>query len=270
MKKKVALLACLILLPVLAFAQHTGGSYDGYAMGETPEGGSTLPVELVSGSLEAEYTINQYEQEYVIVKWTTASETDVIGFNIHRSNKNDFEAAEKINLEMISGQGTSSETHKYTYCDESLIEQNIQPGDTYWYWLEVVELGGSSYIYGENCKVVIPDDYEPPVPPDIPIIYGLYQNCPNPFNPASASRTKVFFCLHKGAQVEINVYNLLGQHVRCIYKGHAEFDDSNPMPKVAYWNGKDENGVEQQIGIYLYQLKVNDTVNEIKRLILIR
>ncbi|TSA25240.1 T9SS C-terminal target domain-containing protein [bacterium] len=31
-KKKVALLACLILLPVLSFAQYTGGSYDGYYM----------------------------------------------------------------------------------------------------------------------------------------------------------------------------------------------------------------------------------------------
>ena len=37
-----------------------------------------------------------------------------------------------------------------------------------------------------------------------------------------------------------------------------------------FWNGRDENGVEQQTGIYFYQLKVNDSVNEIKRLIVIR
>jgi len=233
------------------------------------DGGATLPVELLSGSLMAEYATNEYSQEYVVVKWATASETDVIGFNIYRSNENDFEAAEKINSEMVSGQGTSSETHNYTYRDETIMNE-AQAGDTYWYWLEVIELGGYSYIYDETCNVVIPDSYEPPVPPDIPIIYGLYQNCPNPFNPASASRTKVFFCLHKGAELEINVYNLLGQHVRCIYSGYAEFDDNNPIPRVAYWDGKDKNGIEQPTGIYLYQLSTNGKVNEIKRLIVIR
>jgi len=233
------------------------------------DGGATLPVELLSGSLMAEYATNEYSQEYVVVKWATASETDVIGFNIYRSNENDFEAAEKINSEMVSGQGTSSETHNYTYRDETIMNE-AQAGDTYWYWLEVIELGGYSYIYDETCNVVIPDSYEPPVPPDIPIIYGLYQNCPNPFNPASASRTKVFFCLHKGAEVEINVYNLLGQHVRCIYNGYAEFDNSNLIPRVAYWDGKDKNGIEQPTGIYLYQLSTNGKVNEIKRLIILR
>ena len=35
MIKKVSLFIVLILLPVLAFAQYHGGSYDGYAKGET-------------------------------------------------------------------------------------------------------------------------------------------------------------------------------------------------------------------------------------------
>ena len=264
MKKKISLILCLILLPVLAFAQYSGGSYDGYAMGETPEGGTTLPVEL--SAFTATYVA---EYDYISICWTTASEADVLGFNIHRSKENDFTTTEKINLDIIDGHETTSETHNYTYHDETIIEENIQAGDTYWYWLEVVELGGYSNIE-EPCKLIIPDDYEPPVPPDLPIIYGLYQNCPNPFNPSAASITKVFFSLHKGAEVEINVYNIRGEFVRCIYSGYAEFDDSNPRPKVAYWNGRSDNGIEQPTGIYLYQLKVNGKLDTIKRLLLIR
>nr|MBC8525492.1 hypothetical protein [Candidatus Cloacimonadota bacterium] len=41
---------------------------------------TTLPVELIA--FTAVYTINEYGNEYVSVNWQTASETDVIGFNI--------------------------------------------------------------------------------------------------------------------------------------------------------------------------------------------
>ena len=224
-------------------------------------GDDTLPVTLSSFTVE-------FDNGATILAWATQSETDNIGWNIYRGKNDDnFANATQINNEMITGYGTTSEPHDYIYEDE--IEDAI-PGDVYWYWLESIDLGGEINHYNVVARLVIPEDYEPSVPPELPIIYGLYQNAPNPFNPAFASRTKVFFNLHNSSFVEINIYNIRGEFVKSIYNDFAEFDDSKPKPKVTYWDGKNENGRLQSTGIYLYELKVNGKVFSTKRLILMR
>ena len=222
---------------------------------------SSLPVELSAFTAEC---VNGM----AILHWTTQSETDNIGWNIYRAKNDDnFTNAAQINNEMITGYGTTSEPHDYIYEDE--IEYAI-PGDTYWYWLESIDLGGEINHYNIVAKLIIPDDYEPPVPPELPIIYGLYQNAPNQFNPAFVYQTKVFFCLHKSADVKIDVYNIKGQLIKCIYNKHAEFDEGKPKPKVAFWDGKDENGKTLSAGVYLYKLLINGKIAETKKLILMK
>ncbi len=98
----------------------------------------------------------------------------------------------------------------------------------------------------------------------------LLGNYPNPFNPILTSATRICFNLHNSANVAINVYNIKGQLVRCIYNDYAEFDENNPKPKVAYWDGRDENGKIMATGIYFYRMKVDVKDREIKKLILMR
>ena len=141
-------------------------------------------------------------------------------------------------------------------------------GDVYWYWLETVELGGNIFVYVEPAQLIIPDDYNPPVPPELPLKFGLYQNCPNPFNPSMAN-TKICFYLGEGtnANVEIKVYNIKGELVKTIWDQYTEFED-HPVPAI--WDGCDENGKVQANGIYLYKMMVNGKEKEIKKLILIK
>ncbi len=245
----------------------TGGGVTDWTVTNEDSGDVTLPVVLTAFS--AVYTIYETDIEFVSVNWTTASETDVLGFNIYRFKEANFNTSEMVNDEIILGTNTTT-SHNYTYHDEKLFYEVVQAGDIYWYWLETIELGGNSYVYEEPSKLIIPEDYEQIIPPDLPIIYGLYQNCPNPFNPSSSTRTKILFNLLNDSQVKINVYNIKGQLVKCIYNDHAEFDDNNPRPKVAYWDGCDVNGTQQQSGIYFYRMIVNGNEEEIKKLLLIR
>ncbi|MCD6362166.1 MAG: choice-of-anchor J domain-containing protein [Armatimonadetes bacterium] len=230
------------------------------------ENENTLPVELIAGSLIAEYAVNEYGSEYVVISWATASETDVNGFNIWRNTENNFSTAIQVNPDLIEGHGTTSETHNYTYNDESIMEEELHAGDIYYYWLEVVDLGGTS-SYSDAFEFVAPDNYEPPVPPELPLKIGLYQNCPNPFNPALA-KTKICFYLGEGtnANVEIKIYNIKGELVKTIWNQYTEFE-KHPVPTV--WDGCDENGKVQANGIYFYQLKT-DNFNEIKKMLVIR
>jgi len=70
-------------------------------------------------------------------RWTTASEQNNFGFDVFRGDaeKGPFT---KLTKEPILGAGTSDETHKYEYRDDS-----IDPCKEYWYYVEGISTSGS-------------------------------------------------------------------------------------------------------------------------------
>jgi len=90
--------------------------------------------------------------------------------------------------------------------------------------------------------------------------FSLKQNYPNPFNP----ETIMEYELHKGYQVEITVYNILGQKVRTLVK---EFQKAGQHR--VQWDGRDEKGKEVSSGIYLYQIKTPD-FSQAEKMVLLR
>jgi len=97
----------------------------------------TLPVELSSFTAV-------YMNEFVTVSWQTATETDVIGYNIFRSEEDDFSTVQKVNNDIIPGYGTTTTPHTYKFTDLSADPYYT----TYYYWLEVVNFGGTNDFYG--------------------------------------------------------------------------------------------------------------------------
>jgi hypothetical protein len=69
-------------------------------------------------------------------RWTTASEQDNFGFDVFRGDteKGDFK---KLTQSPVLGAGTSDETHKYEYRDDS-----IDPCKDYWYYIEQISNKG--------------------------------------------------------------------------------------------------------------------------------
>jgi len=218
-------------------------------------GDITLPVELSA------FTV-QFLNGVPTLYWRTMSETDNIGWYVYRNKEEDFTTAERITDYLIEGYGTTTEPHDYIYKD---VELNGIPGETYWYWIQSVDLGGRFYRYDPGIVMIqgTPEHYDRPT---IPIQYGLHQNKPNPLCIGRGS-TKISFILQKTARAEVKIYNIRGELVKDLYNGIAYGDDE---VKDIIWDGRDENGVEHKTGIYLYQLKVNGKPSETKRLILMR
>ncbi|NIT55318.1 MAG: T9SS type A sorting domain-containing protein, partial [Aliifodinibius sp.] len=81
--------------------------------------------------------------------------------------------------------------------------------------------------------------------------FVLYQNYPNPFNP----ETVISYQLPVASDVELSVYNILGQKVRTLVKGRQ----SAGRHEVT-WDGRDDGGVKVSSGVYVYQLKIGKTV----------
>jgi hypothetical protein len=82
----------------------------------------------------------------------------------------------------------------------------------------------------------------------------LSQNFPNPFNP----NTIINFSIPKETQVNLAVYNILGEKVR---------DLKNEVMKSGYYN-VEFNASGSASGIYLYRIKAGDYTHTKKMLLL--
>ncbi|MBD3299138.1 MAG: T9SS type A sorting domain-containing protein, partial [candidate division Zixibacteria bacterium] len=88
----------------------------------------------------------------------------------------------------------------------------------------------------------------------------LRQNYPNPFNP----ETVIGYALGQAGPVRLDVYNLLGQHVRTLVNGW------NPAGQnTVVWDGRDTDGTKLASGVYLYRLKT-DNITETRKMVLMR
>jgi subtilisin family serine protease len=93
-----------------------------------------------------------------------------------------------------------------------------------------------------------------------PIVNKLYQNFPNPFN--KANPTKLTFQVPVPTDVELVVFNLLGQRVKTIYRGQVFLGDTKQ------WDGTDDRGRQVAAGVYFARLKTPDKMFSIKMLYL--
>ncbi|MDE3258046.1 MAG: 5'-nucleotidase C-terminal domain-containing protein [Gemmatimonadota bacterium] len=81
--------------------------------------------------------------------------------------------------------------------------------------------------------------------PLAPETLALYPNTPNPFNPS----TRIVYRIHEPAQVDLTIYNLLGQQVRVLVRDHQ-----SPGRYEVLWDGKDGFGRYASSGVYFYRL----------------
>lgn len=97
-----------------------------------------IPAAFVAGY----YAWQGYNRATVIVEWTTASELDMAGFNLYRSETQSG-PFEKVNQGLIPGSSDPLTGGSYTYEDN-----NVKPGVTYYYELEDVAVSGGTGRFG--------------------------------------------------------------------------------------------------------------------------
>lgn len=203
----------------------------------TVRGGSkdnTLPVTLshFSAALNA--------QNYVLLSWTSQSESNVMGYNLFRNHELELSSAVQVSL-LITGTNTS-EPHSYNYYDEGLTE----PG-TYYYWLQCLDLDGTVNFFGPASVAFSLS--EEAVNPGVPTV-NLFDNAyPNPFNPSTTLRYQI----KDPGNVRIDIYNTKGQLVRSF----REYRDAAGYYQII-WDGKDRSGKTLPSGVYLCRMNSAD------------
>jgi len=169
-----------------------------------------------------------------LLQWTTMSEINNAGWNIYFSASEEQQEAMQVNCEMINGHGTTSQTSQYSFYDQ----YSHQPNNTYYYWLESIDFSGNSEKFGP-ITLFIPEENEET--PEIPSVFLLKPNSPNPFNPT----TTIFYDIAIAGNVELNIYNAKGQLVETLVNEYQEPDYYSVV-----WQADDQSS-----GMYYYQLK---------------
>ena len=186
-----------------------------------------LPVELTS------FTAGTADNN-VFLNWETSTELNNSGFQVERSL--DGTSFEKIAF--VPGYGTTTENHYYSYKDSKVSK------GTYYYRLKQIDYDGS-YSFSEVINVTVLS----------PLTFSLQQNYPNPFNPS----TKIAFTVPQTEQVELTVFNLLGEKIVTLVDGITEAG----VHEVTF------DATKYNSGIYFYELRAGEKVST-KKMILMK
>ncbi len=205
---------------------------------------SILAVTLVSFNLSTSIGLD------LQVSWSTAQETNVLGYRIYRNTTNDFTTALPLFNDLISATNTDSMAY-YTYNDLT-----VQNSHTYYYWLSAVDFANTNLLFGpldvEFAIIGYDDNYL------AESLTNLKNAYPNPFNP----ETKIELSIKDNETGELTILNIKGQVIRRI----TNLTAGN---HTYTWNGTDETGKDVASGIYYYSLKTQ-TTDILKKMVLIK
>ncbi len=191
-----------------------------------------LPVELSS------FTAIYAAGFFVELTWVVESETNHLGYYVLRNNSREMSTALTMNTSPITSGSANGTQITYNLRDDELDGDN-----TYYYWLESVDLDGSSQFFGP-ISVVVGEEGEENVIPVVPMVTALGNAYPNPFT----GSTRFNYTLDKAASVKIEIFNVKGQLVRSFS------NEGKAGVNWQTWDGKDSNGKSVNSGIYYYRM----------------
>ena len=198
-----------------------------------------IPVELVS------FTAN-INGNIINLNWSTSTETNNSGFDIERRQILNTQPAvsneEWETISFITGHGTTTETHSYSFIDKNLISGK------YIYRLKQIDLDGTfEYSNEVEVTIMVPEKFE------------LSQNYPNPFNPSTKIRYSIPNVGSGLAQTVLKVYDVLGNEVATLV------NEEKPAGNYEV----DFNASQLSSGIYFYKLQAGSFV-ETRKMTLLR
>ena len=93
------------------------------------------PLALILASFDAEN-----DGDHVLVTWQTVSEMGNSGFNLYRSMTQSGERTALTTIPSQAPGGMGGATYSYN-------DAAVTAGETYWYWLEAVDLNGAATMF---------------------------------------------------------------------------------------------------------------------------
>ena len=137
------------------------------------------------------------------------------------------------------------------------VADNLEEGD------EIIRLIGTiDGLEGDEVAITISDPAAAKAAVQtLPEAFALADNFPNPFNPA----TTIQYALPQAADVELTVYNLVGQPVRTLVAEHQ-----SAGRYAVEWDATNDSGHSLSSGMYFYRLQAGGAFLEVKKMLLLK
>ena len=197
---------------------------------------SVVPVEMTSFSATS-------LSGKVVLNWSTKTELNNRGFEVQRVSMSDLQKANWKTIGFVEGNGTSTETHNYSFNDINPVTGKI------YYRLKQIDYSGDfNYSNMILTNVTAPGQF------------AIEQNYPNPFNP----KTTIVYKVAVPSNVLIKVYDMLGNEVTTLVD---EFKSSGSY-NISFDAGKLSSG------LYFYKMEVTannkNLYREVKKMLLLK
>ncbi len=95
---------------------------------------------------------------------------------------------------------------------------------------------------------------------EVPKVFSLSQNFPNPFNPT----TKFTFSIPKTQQVTIKIYDIMGREVKTLVNSNISIGKY-----TVDWDGTNGRGSSVSSGVYFYRMETAGFI-DVKKMVLVR
>ncbi|MGA2669708.1 MAG: DUF2341 domain-containing protein [Ignavibacteria bacterium] len=181
--------------------------------------------------------------QQVTVGWAPNTEFDMYYYKIFRDTINDPNSAVQVDSAFVP--------------DTSKVNSGLTNGTKYFFWLKAMDRYCQARISGFSA----PDSVIPnPIgivknSNEIPKVYNLYQNLPNPFNPT----TTIKFDIPKTSMVTLVIYDILGKEVAQLVNARTNAG----RYQITWFAGN------QSSGVYFCRITAGDYVN-VKKMILVK
>jgi len=214
------------------------GAYEYKYANDYYDADGSLPVELTSFTAEC-------QSGGVLLKWSTESEIENLGFIIQRrisvgANHDlptDWSQTDSyISDQSLEGHGSTTQRHDYQYTDTQ-----VQPGVTYLYRLGDVNYSGNITWHNTKEITVEAGDIQ------VATSFGLQKAYPNPFNPSVTLR----YNLTKDAETMLQIYNMRGQLVEVL-------ESTYKLKGTYHFTWQPE---ELSAGVYIVRLQSGSQMN---------
>ncbi len=184
----------------------------------------------------------------ITLRWTTQSEIGNLGFEIYRSNDREGvynQIASYTSYSDLEGAGNSNQPIHYRFADHQVVNDL-----TYWYKLAAVDFNGGVEFFGPISGIAVQNDVEIITTGNVPDVFALRDNYPNPFNPS----TKIAFDLPQVSGghglVQLVIFDVLGRKVRTLVNSSLA-----PGSYILEWDGRNDFGQAVPSGVYLYGIR---------------
>ncbi len=233
--------------------------YDNYKM--TSDGFTFDDIEVVEGSggggggITAETEPNASIAE---ANGPVGNGVAVSG-NISSSSDDDYfwfdvDTAGNINISVAIGSSADLDWYLYnsagTQVDRGYTVSNPEAGSytasVGRYYVRVDGYNGATSSYTLTVDGGLAPLSEAPEKQDIPLVFTLQQNAPNPFNPM----TKIAFALPKSSRVLLRIFDSRGHVVRTLVNETMEAGNQTVL-----WQGLDDSGARVHSGVFFYMIE---------------